>query len=562
MSRAVRLALAAGALGVGAAVVASRRRSRGRAVSAVDSVAARVRSAVGGQGRWSRNAALAGVGSRAGGAYAMHRARRIFADAERREALDAAYQLRTAEQVAETLGNLKGAVMKLGQMASYLDQGMPEPVREALAELQQDAPPMSPELAAGVVRDDLGKPPEELFAEWDGTPIASASIGQVHRAITHDGRAVAVKVQYPGIAEAIRHDLDNAGFLFSAMSVMFPGLEPGPLVEELRSRLVEELDYRREAANQRLFVAFYRGHPFIRIPAVVDELCGDRVLTTELATGARFDEVLTWEAAERDRVGEIIYRFVFRSLYELLAFNGDPHPGNYLFGRDGTVTFLDFGLVKQFEPEELAVFEAMIKAIVVDRDPGEFRRVVESVGLLKAGQPFSDDDVVDYFERVLRHRPRAQDRHPDGGLRQHPRPPHLRRHRTPRRDPEGGQRAAELRHHPADQPRALRGARPARGDRGLAGHRRGAVALRGRPPIDRARSPGGRVAGLPGRRQGLIPTWPTRPVKCRPGSGPTADHPGRPPAAGVVGAPGDRWPRRRRGPTPPAPDGRATGRRR
>ncbi len=300
--------------------------------------------------------------------------------------------------------------MKLGQMASYLDQGLPEPVRQALAELQQDAPPMSAELAAGVIEEQFGAPPDEVFAEWDGVPIASASIGQVHRAMTHDGRAVAVKVQYPGIAQAIRGDLDNAGVLFSAMGLMFPGLEPGPLVEELRSRLIEELDYRLEADNQRLFVEYYRDHPFIRVPEVVDELCGDTVLTTELATGARFDEVLTWSEAERDRVGEIIYRFVFRSLYDLLAFNGDPHPGNYLFGSDGTVTFLDFGLVKRFEAAELKVFEDMVKAMVVDHDPHAFRRVIEDVGLLKPGQPFDDQQVQEYFGafyNIVRERKRA-----------------------------------------------------------------------------------------------------------------------------------------------------------
>ncbi len=403
------LALVSRAMRWGAAVAGARRmRSRGRDDRVVStSVPA---SAVTGQGRWARNAALAGVGSRAGGSYALHRARRAFAGTERRVELDAAYQLRTAEQVAETLGNLKGAVMKLGQMASYLDQGMPEPVREALAELQQDAPPMSPELAADVVRSDLGASPESIFEEWDEVPIASASIGQVHRAITRDGRAVAVKVQYPGIAEAIRTDLDNAGFLLSAMSLMFPGLEPGPLVEELRSRIIEELDYRREAVNQKLFVDFYRDHPFIRIPGVVDGLCGDRVLTTELVSGARFDEVVTWSEEDRDRIGEIIFRFVVRSLYELLAFNGDPHPGNYLFGRDGTVTFLDFGLVKRFEPAELIIFESMIEAIVVDCDPHGFREIVEQVGLLKPGQPFSDDEVVDYFGAfydVVRERKRA-----------------------------------------------------------------------------------------------------------------------------------------------------------
>ncbi|MCU1496193.1 MAG: hypothetical protein JWM47_146, partial [Acidimicrobiales bacterium] len=347
--------------------------------------------------RTQRNRVLATAATRAGTGWATDRARRVFADAERREELDAASALRTAEQVAETLGNLKGAMMKLGQMASYLDQGLPEPVREALAQLQQDAPPMAPELAAGVVEAELGQRPEALFAEWDPVPIAAASIGQVHRALTHDGRAVAVKVQYPGVDVAITGDLDNVGMIFAAMKLMFPGLDPKPLVAELKERIVEELDYRLEASSQQLFADYYAGHPFIHVPAVVGELSASRVLTTELATGSRFSEVTGWSAEQRNLAGEAIYRFVFGSLYRLGAFNGDPHPGNYLFGPDGRVTFLDYGLVKRFTPSELRPFQDMITAMVHDRDVAAFRRVVESVGLLKPGKDFTDEQIGDYF---------------------------------------------------------------------------------------------------------------------------------------------------------------------
>jgi predicted unusual protein kinase regulating ubiquinone biosynthesis (AarF/ABC1/UbiB family) len=265
-------------------------------------------------------------------------------------------------------------------MASYLDQGMPEPMRQALAELQANAPPMSAELAAEVVRSELGAPPEEIFDTWDPEPIASASIGQVHRAITKDGRAVAVKVQYPGVGDAIRADLDNAGMLFGAMGMMLPGLEPGPLVEELRLRLVEELDYLKEADNQRLFADYYADHPFIHVPAVVDEHSSLRVLTTELAEGVRFEEAETWSQEERDLAAEAIFRFVFGSLYRLHAFNGDPHPGNYLFQPGGQVTFLDFGLVKRFDPHEVDLIADMLKAMVLDRDITEYRRLSRASG--------------------------------------------------------------------------------------------------------------------------------------------------------------------------------------
>lgn len=345
----------------------------------------------------ARNAKLAAVGARAGGTFAVHRAKRVFASAERRDELDRAFELKTAEQVADALGQMKGALMKLGQMVSYLDQGLPEHVRLALADLQSGAPPMHPELAAGVVEAELGRRPEQVFATWDPTPIASASIGQVHRAITHDGRAVAVKVQYPGVEEAMDADLDNVGLLFAGMSQLFPGLDHKPFVAELQDRLREELDYTIEARNQQLFADYYAGHPTIHVPAVVPELSTRRVLTTELAEGVPWSELLTWSREERDLAAETIYRFAFGSLYRLLAFNGDPHPGNYLFRPGGQVTFLDFGLVKHFTEEELKPFEDMIVAMVLEPDTAEFRRIIESVGLLAPGQPFADDEIADYF---------------------------------------------------------------------------------------------------------------------------------------------------------------------
>ena len=347
--------------------------------------------------RNQRRAELARIGGRAGTGYAAHRARRVFASAERQAELDEQFELRTAEQVAEALGGMKGAFMKLGQMASYLDVGLPDHAREALAGLQQDAPPMSAELAAGVVERELGARPENLFLEWDPAPLASASIGQVHRAITRDGRAVAVKVQYPGVDEAIAADMDAAGMVFGAMGLAFSGFDPGPLVDEIRDRVIEELDYVNEARNQQLFADAYRDHPFIHVPDVVTELSTGRVLTTDLAEGVRFEAMTGWSQDERNLAAESIYRFVFRSLYRLNAFNGDPHPGNYLFQPGGKVTFLDFGLVKHFTEPEIDIFGDMIRALVLEGDTGRYRSIVESIGLLKPGTPVSDDQVYEYF---------------------------------------------------------------------------------------------------------------------------------------------------------------------
>jgi len=348
-------------------------------------------------GRAARSARLAGLGARAGSTLALHRARRIFASAERKEELDAAYELRTAEQVAESLGHMKGALMKLGQMASYLDDGLPAPLRDALAQLQADAPPMSAELAAAVVEEELGVPPEKAFAEWDPVPIAAASIGQVHRAITHEGVAAAVKVQYPGVSEAIAADLDNADLLFGALGLHFSGFEAGPMVDELRVRLTEELDYLHEARNQAEFARYYEGHPFIHVPGVLGSYSTARVLTTELAEGERFSVVEGWPAEERNLAGETIFRFVFAGIYRLKLFNGDPHPGNYLFRPGGRVTFLDYGLCKRFDDLDLAKMRDLIDGIVLEPSPAAFRGAMERAGFLQPGAPVGDDEVFDYF---------------------------------------------------------------------------------------------------------------------------------------------------------------------
>jgi len=354
--------------------------------------------------RSQRNVDVARLGATVGRHYATTAARKLFASAERRVELDQERELKTAEAVAERLGSMKGALMKLGQMASYVDEGLPAPLREALAQLQSNAPPMSAELAAGVIERELGKRPEELFVQWDPEPIAAASIGQVHRAVVLDPatgqeRAVAVKVQYPGVGEAVEADLRNANLLGMVLQQGFGGLDADDMVAEIKERLVEELDYSLEARNQQLFADFYRGHPFIHVPEVLPTFCGRTVLTSELVNGHTWAEMKTWSQHERDLVGETLFRFVFRSLYGLHAFNGDPHPGNYLFHRDGKVTFLDFGLVKHFDDSEMSTFIGMVKAAAFDHDQSEFRRIVEAAGMLRPGCPSPDEEIGEYFSQ-------------------------------------------------------------------------------------------------------------------------------------------------------------------
>jgi predicted unusual protein kinase regulating ubiquinone biosynthesis (AarF/ABC1/UbiB family) len=208
---------------------------------------------------------------------------------------------------------------------------------------------------------------------------------------------VAVKVQYPGVDDAIRADLDNTSLLVRMVSTQFPGLEAKPLVGELRARLLEELDYRLEAENQRRFAEVFAGHPFISIPSVRPDLSTGRVLTSALVSGARYDELADWPAEERNLAGETIFRFVFGCLYRMNAFNGDPHPGNYLFHGGGRVTFLDFGLVKWFTPGEVKLLAEMVDAIAMHHDPHRFRMAAEAAGFLQPDPSLSDEAVEGYL---------------------------------------------------------------------------------------------------------------------------------------------------------------------
>ena len=352
--------------------------------------------------RGRRNLDIATLGVRVGGTYATTAARKLFASTERRIELDRERELRTADAITERLGNMKGALMKLGQMASYVSDGLPEPMRAALAELQSNAPPMSAELAAEVIERELGAPPEEIFVQWDPQPIASASIGQVHRAVVVDPttgleRAVAVKVQYPGVGAAIEADLRNASLLGAILKQGFGGLDPDDMVAEIRERLIDELDYTLEATNQQAFADFFRGHPYIHVPDVLQSHSTARVLTSELVNGSTWQEMIQWSQDERDLVGECLFRFVFRSLYGMHRFNGDPHPGNYLFHGGGRVTFLDFGLVKRFTDDEMATFVGMVKSAAYEHDVPTFRRIVEDAGMLRRGAPADDEAIGEYF---------------------------------------------------------------------------------------------------------------------------------------------------------------------
>ncbi len=276
-------------------------------------------------------------------------------------------QLETAEQIVAALGTMKGAAMKLGQVMSFLDVGLvPEEYREEfqakLAELRDAAPKVAYKDMKKVIEGEYGEPIEQVFQTFDPVPIAAASIGQVYKARLHDGRDVAVKVQYPGVAQAVRADMQNLGIILRLMKMVAPGLDPKAMGDEIRSRIDEELDYELEAQNQRALARLFRGHPFIVVPDVMTKLSHEKVIVSEFVHGRGFEELKQLPQAERDRLGEIVYRFYFGCMYRHHQFSGDPHPGNSLLLDDGRMVFLDFGLFKRIPPA-IAEFELQIQRL-------------------------------------------------------------------------------------------------------------------------------------------------------------------------------------------------------
>src|SRR6266576_6580651 len=278
-------------------------------------------------------------------------------------------QLETAKQIVAALGTMKGAAMKLGQVMSFLDVGLvPEQYREEfqheLAKLRDAAPPVSFKQMRRVIEEDLEEPLADLFDAFEEEPIAAASIGQVYRGTLKDGREVAVKVQYPGVASAVRADLQNLDMILRLLKRMTPGLDVKAIAEEIKERIGEELDYELEAQNQRSLARIFAGHPFIVVPDVVSSLTRERVMVSDFVRGVGFEELKGRSQAERDRIGEIVFRFFLGCLYRHRQFSGDPHPGNFLLQDDGRVAFLDFGLFKRMEREPVELELACQRAVV------------------------------------------------------------------------------------------------------------------------------------------------------------------------------------------------------
>jgi predicted unusual protein kinase regulating ubiquinone biosynthesis (AarF/ABC1/UbiB family) len=318
------------------------------------------------------------------------------------EAALARRQLETAKQIVAALGTMKGAAMKLGQVLSFLDVGLVEEehreeFQAELAKLRDAAPTVSFKQMRRVIEDDLEEPISEIFGSFNEEAIAAASIGQVYKATLHDGRDVAVKVQYPGVAAAVRADMQNLDMIMRLLKRMTPGLDVKAVTAEIRDRIGEELDYELEAQNQRSLARIFNGHPFIVVPEVITSLSRERVMVSEFVTGVGFEEIKTYPQAQRDRIGEIVFRFFLGCLYRHRQFSGDPHPGNFLLLADGRVAFLDFGLFKRMDlaPVEL---ELACQRAVTEGDPAALHRLLGDSGFLPDPERVDPDSLMAFLE--------------------------------------------------------------------------------------------------------------------------------------------------------------------
>ena len=321
------------------------------------------------------------------------RAANVTRGEEASEEAMARRQLETAKQIVAVLGTMKGAAMKLGQVMSFLDVGLvAEEHREEfqleLAKLRDAAPTVSFKQMKRVIEEDLEEPISDVFASFEEEPIAAASIGQVYRATLKDGREVAVKVQYPGVASAVRADMQNLDMIMRLLRRMTPGMDVKAITAEIKDRIVEELDYELEAQNQRSLARIFAGHPFIVVPEVVGSLSRERVMVSEFVSGVGFEDLKTRPQAERDRIGEIVFRFFLGCLYRHRQFSGDPHPGNFLLLDDGRVAFLDFGLFKRMDAEPVEL-ELACQRAVSEGDAAKLHGLLAQSGFLP------DPDRVD-----------------------------------------------------------------------------------------------------------------------------------------------------------------------
>ncbi len=311
------------------------------------------------------------------------------------EDVNAEVSAKTAEQLFAVLGQLKGGAMKFGQALSVFEAAVPDelaaPYREALTKLQSAAPPMPERTVHRVLAEQLGASWAKRFAEFDDAPTASASIGQVHRAVWHDGREVAVKVQYPGADEALRADLRQLMRFSRLMQAIVPGAEVKPLLEELRDRMVEELDYRTEADNQRVFAKAFDGDDEVLVPKVVAS--SPKVMVSEWTEGTPLSRIiLEGEREERDLAGTLLSRFHFSAPSRSGLLHADPHPGNFMLGADGRLRVLDFGAVARL-PEGLPRTLGELTRLALENRPEDLLGVLRREHFVRPGTTLPGEEI-------------------------------------------------------------------------------------------------------------------------------------------------------------------------
>ncbi len=354
--------------------------------------------------RWARAAQLGGLAAGTGVRQAATRAANVARSDEKADAAMAKRQLETAEQIVAALGTMKGAAMKVGQVLSFLDLGLvPEENREAfqekLATLRDAAPKVAFKDMKKVIEEEYGEKLADVFEEFDEVPIAAASIGQVYHAV-YEGREVAVKVQYPGVARAVRSDLQNMGLILRLAKSIAPGIDVKEVGDEIRGRIEEELDYELEAANQHSIARIYKDHPFIVIPDVIRNLSREKVVVTEFVSGRGFEDFRNDSQEDRNRIGEIIFRFFFGSMYRHLQFSGDPHPGNCILLDDGRMAFLDFGLFKRIS-REASDWEMRTQRLGIEGRGTELIDHMHQAGWIAKPEHYEPEDIVTQFHDLV-----------------------------------------------------------------------------------------------------------------------------------------------------------------
>ncbi len=316
-----------------------------------------------------------------------------------RDEIDSDLAAKAAEQLFSVLGELKGGAMKFGQALSVMEAAVPEefaePYREALTKLQADAPPLSASKVHRVLDNQLGTAWRSRFTSFDDAPVASASIGQVHRAVWSDGRDVAVKVQYPGADDALRADLKTMSRFANTFSAIFTGADVKPVLEELIARTEDELDYRIEAANQRVFAAEFDKDPRFSIPRVVAS--APKVLVTEWMTGTPLASIISGGTVEqRNAAGELLVRFAFTAPARAGLLHADPHPGNFMMMADGRLGVIDFGATAPM-PDGLPPVLGRMVRLARDERFDELVELCTHSGFVIPGRTVTAQEISDYL---------------------------------------------------------------------------------------------------------------------------------------------------------------------